>query len=127
MTWADCLCPLKNEFEGSHRRWAISLPGRTHVLNVFACKRGSVWATGYIAPLFIRDRKILIGWAFDIRRVRRFAGFLCLVFAPTPSGVELDAQDVSHIARSKLYAASPAPSSRGPAAASPALSGRGYA
>jgi hypothetical protein len=52
-------------------------------------------------------------WAFDVGRVRRFAGFLSIVFSPARSArlAEIASNYLSHIApRSKpFYTASPEP------------------
>ena len=97
-----------------HRPSPIPLR-RPDVFHVLAGEGGCTRAIGYVSTFFVRFRNVLIGWAFDVRRVRRFAGLLCFILAPTRLAVsmsaELAAYHVSHIARSKLvYGASPTPS-----------------
>jgi hypothetical protein len=84
-----------------HRPSPIPLR-RPDVFHVLAGEGGCTRAIGYVSPFFVRFRNVLIGWAFDVRRVRRFAGLLCFILAPTRLAVsmsaELAAYHVSHIA-----------------------------
>lgn len=99
----------------SHQGWALPLPRAIHILDVFTGEGRSAGGIGGRWSFFVQFRKVAIRWAFDVGRVRRFAGLLCFIFAPTRLAVSLSAElaayHVSHIARSKLvYGASPAPS-----------------
>lgn len=95
--------------------WALTPSLATYVLDVFTGKGRSAGGIGRRWSFFVQFRKVAIRRAFDVRRVRRFAGLLCFIFSPTRTVVslsaELPAYHVSHIARSKLvYGASPTPS-----------------
>ena len=94
-----------------HGQWPI----RISVLAIFTREGGRTGvAVRCVDPLVVWARTWKVSrWAFDIRRVRRFAGFLSIVSSPARSArlAEIASNYLSHIApRSKpFYPASPEP------------------